>query len=554
MSNINQDLIQVRDIGYYRDRLFKLLLYCLIPTGLIALVPGVFMAIMGGTTTSYLVAGVDILIAVVLFYVVLSKNISIHIKKVFVVSVLYVLAIFLMISIGSFGPGIIYILLLTVLMSLLFTSKIARLSIWFNLAICVGLGLIIEFGLFNSQLIKQYHLADWLAYSSNVMVFSVITYLLINSLIKNLEGRIKELSISEARQLGLVASQTNYVIRTDMNGKYTYVNDKFVRDFGWLENGQGIIGQDAVSSILHYHHQRLFDLVAKCIAHPNEVFQVALDKPKQDGGVITTLWDFICMKGELDAPSEIQCIGIDISKRIKAEQNLELSLKDLYKHNKELQTYAYVISHNLRAPIANVLGLVSLIEVDRDDAQAMNEYIRDLKESALKLDQVVKDLSKGVSIAGHAIESKEDVNLPEIFNLIKEDLTSLIVSTNTNLVLPSERVSLHSNKAYLLIIFNNLIHNAIRYKSEDRQPVVRVTITANSQYVTVAVTDNGIGFDVDKQYDDLFEPYKQLNSTLPGKGLGLFFVKRHIDALGGNILVESTPGAGSTFKVVLPMT
>ena len=551
MSGMRRDTIQVHDIGYYRDRLFNLLLFCMIPTGLIALVPGVFMAIKSGTTTGYLVAGVDVMIAFVLFYVILSKNISIHVKKVFVTSVLYVLAVFLMISLGSFGPGVIYILLLTVLMSLLFTSKTAKLSIWFNLIICVVLGLIIEYKLFNSLLIVQYHLADWIAYSANLMLFSVVTYLLITSLIKNLEGRIKELSISEARQLGLLASQTNYVVRTDTDGKYTYANDKFIRDFGWVDS-KSIIGQDAVSSILPYHHQRLFDIVAKCIAHPNEVFQVSLDKPKQEGGVVTTLWDFICMKGELDALSEIQCIGIDISKRIKAEQNLQLSLEDLYKHNKELQTYAYVISHNLRAPIANILGLVSLVEVDRDDVEAMNEYIKDLKDSATKLDQVVKDLSKGVSIGGQAIVPNEEVNLLEILSSIKEDFDSLIKSTNTKLVLPSRPFTLRSNKAYLHIIFNNLIRNAIQYTSDDRAPLVTVTITTTTQYVTVAVTDNGIGIDVDNRHDDLFEPYKRLNTAIPGKGLGLFFVKRHADALGGTILVESKPGTGSTFKVVLP--
>ncbi|MEJ7557457.1 MAG: PAS domain-containing sensor histidine kinase [Pedobacter sp.] len=549
---MKQDIIQVQDIGFYRDRLFKLLLYCLVPTGLIALVPGLFMAIKAGTTTGYLVAGVDTLIASALFYVIWSKRIKIHVKKIAITGSLYALAIFLMISLGSFGPGIIYILLLTVLMSLLFSSKTAQLSIWFNLIVCVILGIIVEFKLFDSILIKQYHLADWLAYSSNVMLFSVITFLLINHLIKSLEGRIKELSVSESRQLGLLASQTNYVIRTDMSGKYTYANDKFIRDFGWVNDDESIIGHDALGSILDYHHQRLFEMVDRCVAHPNEVFQVSLDKQKQDGGVMTTLWDIICMTDELDAPSEIQCIGIDISKRIQAERKLELSLKDLYTHNKELQTYAYVISHNLRAPIANVLGLVSLIEVDRDDAGAMNEYIRDLKESAFKLDQVVKDLSKGVSIAGHTIGLKEEVNLVEIFNAIKEDLNCLIKTTNTKLVLPTQSIYLRSSKAYLHIIFNNLLHNAIQHHAEDQQPKVTVTISEDAQHVTVAVTDNGIGIDVEKQFDDLFEPYKRLNTTQPGKGLGLFFVKRHTDALGGTIQVESKPGSGSTFKVVLP--
>lgn len=543
---------QAIDITYFRNRIFHLLSLYLIPIGLIALVPGVLVAVKSGTSLGYVVAGCDLLIACILIYVILSKKIKIGLKKATIIGMLYFLSVFLLISLGSFGPGVIFIALVSVLMTLIFNNKIGKLSIWINLTICLFLGIIIELELFDSLLIKQYTLYDWVAYSSNLMVFSVVSYLLINNLIRGLEVKINELDVTKARQYGLLASQTNYVVRTDMSGVYRYVNDAFLRDFGWLYDDNVILGHNSLSSILHYHHQLVTDIVTKCVEEKTKIFQVSLDKPKIDGSVRSTLWDFVCIMDETGMPSEIQCIGIDISERVKAQEQLELSLEDLYKHNKELQTYAYVISHNLRAPIANIAGLVSLIEIECGDEKAMTEYVTALKDSTLSLDQVVKDLSKGVSIGGLGVESfAEDVNLYDVLSSIRADLKGLIASTETELVFPGDYFPLRSYKPYLYIIFYNLICNAIKFKSEQR-PLIRITITLEAQFVAISVTDNGIGIDLVKHYDDLFKPYKRVINTIPGKGLGLFFVKRHVDALKGIILVESELGIGSTFKVLLP--
>jgi PAS domain S-box-containing protein len=542
----------IRDLPYFRNRLFHLLSLYLIPVGLIALIPGVAMAIRSGTSLGYLVAGCDLLIASILICVIITERIKIELKKAIVISTLYFLSVFLMVLLGSFGPGVIFISLVSVLMTLIFSSKVGRLSIWANLLVCIFLGVIIELELFDSLLIVQYAIYDWIAYSSNLMVFSIISYLLINNLIKGLELKIGKLAITKARQKGLLASQTNYVIRTDMSGAYTYVNDSFIRDFGWIYPEDKLLGNNSMLSILDYHHQLVIDTAAKCKELPGTVFQISIDTPKPNGGVRTTLWEFISIRDQSGKPSELQCIGIDISERIRAEQELQLSVEDLYKHNKELQTYAYVISHSLRAPIANILGLVSLMVMEPYDEKATSQYVDALKDSTLSLDQVVKDLSRGVSIGGLGIESfLEDVALQDVFNTIKDELAGLINSTKCELVLPTEAFTVRSYKPYLHVIFYNLISNSITHRSA-KPPSVIVSITLDAQYMVISVVDNGIGIDVLRHYDDLFKPYKRVNNDRPGKGLGLFFAKRHVDALGGIILVESEPGEGAVFKVLLP--
>lgn len=133
---------------------------------------------------------------------------------------------------------------------------------------------------------------------------------------------------NEARLQGIINSQTNYVIRTDLEGKYTYYNEKFYADFGWLCNKETLIGVSGMESIMPYHHQRVSETVYNCIKEPNKVFQVEIDKPFSNESIKTTFWDFICLTDFMGNPAEIQCVGIDITNRVVAEKQLEESLEE----------------------------------------------------------------------------------------------------------------------------------------------------------------------------------------------------------------------------------
>lgn len=139
------------------------------------------------------------------------------------------------------------------------------------------------------------------------------------------ELKLTEMSLreSETRLRSLVESQTNYVLRTDMEGRHTYWNDKFDRDFGWIYESLGLEGADSLKSICPWHHQRTYDTVQVCAQYPGRIEKVELDKPAQNGGIRTTLWEFVCLTDERGTPTEIQCMGIDISDRREVERQLE---------------------------------------------------------------------------------------------------------------------------------------------------------------------------------------------------------------------------------------
>ncbi|MGF1636812.1 MAG: PAS domain S-box protein [Cyclobacteriaceae bacterium] len=134
---------------------------------------------------------------------------------------------------------------------------------------------------------------------------------------------LEELQQNEARNKGILDSQTSYMIRTDLEGNYTYYNNKFFDDFGWLHGGKNLMGKNCMESIMEYHLEKVAATVGKCLENPNKVFQVEIDKPTINGGFCTTIWDFCCLTDLHGIPSEIQCVGIDITARTKAEQSLK---------------------------------------------------------------------------------------------------------------------------------------------------------------------------------------------------------------------------------------
>ncbi|KAB1065236.1 PAS domain S-box protein [Salibacter halophilus] len=134
-----------------------------------------------------------------------------------------------------------------------------------------------------------------------------------------------KLKKSEERYRGFYESQTNYVVRTDLKGDYTYVNKKFISEFGWIYPDNKIIGKPGLSSICEYHHELALETVQKCIKNPGTPIKVELDKPGPNSDIITTLWDFICLTNESGSPTEIQCMGIDITERTQFELALRES-------------------------------------------------------------------------------------------------------------------------------------------------------------------------------------------------------------------------------------
>jgi PAS domain S-box-containing protein len=242
----------------------------------------------------------------------------------------------------------------------------------------------------------------------------------------------------------------------------------------------------------------------------------------------------------------------DVTEQKKAETELRLFTDELFKRNKELQQFGYIISHNLRSPVANILGIANLLEMEKDDPETIAHCARSLTTATTSLDHVIKDLNQILSINDHAAElMKEPVNLNELIGIVIADLRPMIERAGAMIETDLGPVVLNLHKAYLYSIFFNLISNSIKYRSMEA-PRIRITAENTDQNTTIKVSDNGIGIDLVKHKEELFKPYKRFETSVEGKGLGLFLIKSHVDALNGTLTLASEPGKGTTFIFDLP--
>ncbi len=734
---------------------------------------------------------------------------------------------------------------------------------------------------------------------------------------------LEKLSLSEARHRGILKSQTNYLIRVDLEGKYSYVNEKFQSDFSWIFPDKDLIGKSAFSSIKEYHHKKAEEVCKKCYEDPNNVYQVELDKMKHDGGATTTLWDFICLTNSHGEPLEMQAVGIDITDRVKAEQNLketnmryelvskatsdaiydwdfesghiywgeafftlfgysqeeftpsleswqkcihpeeyervisslqaaveglenhweaeyrfmkadgkysnvvekgfilrkengeafrmvgalqdvsekkkleelldeassfarigsfefdfeqdtlywspvtreihevaedfvpnydkgilfykegesrnamseafakafeenipydlelqivtangnerwvrkigrptfvdgkcvringsfqditniknselkalkaseerqlilesigdafftlnkdmkiiywnnkaaellyldtdeavgkplheffpeakgsafdhycqkallenetqsfesdfdrpqtwyeviiypagtglsvylkdvterkefELEILELNKDlkvyteelvsaNKGLEQFSYIVSHNLRSPVANIIGLGELLEQEDYPEEIKKNFLQELLNNVKRLDNVVTDLNDILQVKVEVDARREDILLEELVNSIKSSIGNLIAKEEVEIITNFEISRLHTVQSYLYSIFYNLISNSIKYRRPDVLPIIKIESKLDKGNINITFEDNGLGFDMSKKNQQVFGLYKRFHDHVEGKGMGLFLVKTQAELLGGKIYVESEVNRGTKFTLV----
>lgn len=236
---------------------------------------------------------------------------------------------------------------------------------------------------------------------------------------------------------------------------------------------------------------------------------------------------------------------------IEKNQDLSDTNAELIKHNNELRQFSYTISHNLRGPIASLLGLINLLRPQALSDDSL-EIIDHIKMSSLRLDAIIKDLNKIIDIRHDIFHIRQKVNLNteinEVVAILKREIDQYQVSIIRNL---SNCPALYSVKPMVHSILYNLISNAIKYKSTERSPVIEINVSEDSTYYKIEIRDNGLGIDIERNHENLFKLYKRFHTHTEGKGLGLYLVKLQAESLGGLVTVKSELNKYTQFTVLL---
>ncbi|MDI6050990.1 PAS domain-containing protein [Flavobacterium sp. XS2P24] len=240
----------------------------------------------------------------------------------------------------------------------------------------------------------------------------------------------------------------------------------------------------------------------------------------------------------------------DITDEKKQEKEKEQLIRELTQNNKDLKQFSYITSHNLRAPLSNLTGLLNLLEDIPVENQELKEILNGFNKSTHLLNDTINDLVKVIIIKDNPSIQKEVVLIKEIFENVFSQLNFQIELYKPIIKLNFEKVSIiNINKAYIESILLNLLTNAIKYKSENRKLKITITTREINDTVVLIFTDNGIGIDLERNRDKVFGLYQRFHNYPDSKGLGLYLVKSQVETMGGTIEIESEVNKGTTFTL-----
>lgn len=242
----------------------------------------------------------------------------------------------------------------------------------------------------------------------------------------------------------------------------------------------------------------------------------------------------------------------DITENKKNEENILKINSELLAQNDRLDKFVYIISHNIRGPIATLLGLINMLSYEKWPPKTQ-EIIDNMQTMIKKLDGVIIDLNKILSLKNNLSMAKEKIELSQLINDIFQMLKEEIQFSKVKIDLEIEQNDLVTVKSYVHSIVLNLITNSIKYRNVERPLQITIGSKKLKNEVLIYVSDNGLGIDLEKDADKLFGLYKRFHFHVEGKGIGLHLVKTQTEALGGKIEVESKIDVGTTFKIFLPI-
>jgi len=357
----------------------------------------------------------------------------------------------------------------------------------------------------------------------------------------------------QIERLALVARNTdNGVIITDAQGRIDWVNESFTKHTGYSlaevagqTPGAVLQGPETDPATVEHIRGRM---------KQRRPFSATLLNYKKSGKKVWFSMDITPVHDESGQLTQFIALLQNITYRKEIEASQAKMTQDLYRQNRDLQQFTYVVSHNLRGPLSNALGLASLLAKTNKQSKSFDNTLGLLSQSVMQVDTVLQDLNTVLSI-----RDQQDVQVPELVPLADvcqqamHDLRDALYQCGGQVHLTvAEGLRISGNRAYLYSIFYNLLSNSIKYRSPHRVLDVVIHCAAEGAGgASISFADNGSGFDNYKAGSEVFQLYKRFHTNQRGRGIGLFLVKTHVEAMGGKIEVTSAVDAGTSFLIHL---
>lgn len=243
-------------------------------------------------------------------------------------------------------------------------------------------------------------------------------------------------------------------------------------------------------------------------------------------------------------------------------QDLEDSRKELREKNEglvatnlKLDSFVYASSHDLKSPINNIEGLLHLMSrpnKNTDEASDRDRVlIEKMQQSTDSLKNTIADIENLMKVDRSSGDDIQDIAVKPLLDQILSENEMSFDLKNTSIEHQFDVPEIHYSRMQLKSILYNLVSNAVKYASPDRSPKIKISTFQKDGQTALQVEDNGMGIDLDKHGEKLFQMFKRFHADKPGSGLGLYAVKQIVEKNSGSIDVESKPNEGTTFTVFL---
>lgn len=355
-----------------------------------------------------------------------------------------------------------------------------------------------------------------------------------------------QLEQNEKRFRALIENSTDGLAVLTKEGEITEMSQPAVNILGYPSNTP--LGINTKDFVHPDDIKRVVQAFAVIINERNKV-QSAQFRIRQPNG--NYIWLDTSFHNLLHEPA-VNAVVLnfrDITNRKKNEEERKILINELTASNADLKQYTYIASHNLRAPLTNLISIINLLDwqtLTEENAMLLNAF----KDSTYQLNETLNDLIEVILIKKSGNLVVKEIQFEQLYHKVYQNLYTLIKESSATIEADfSGAAGVCFDTVYLENIFVNLITNAIKYASPQRPLHLKIYSRDEVDTIQLVFEDNGIGIDMDIAKDKIFGLYQRFHDNPDSKGIGLYLVRSQLTVLGGSIVMESAEDAGTTFTL-----
>jgi PAS domain S-box-containing protein len=366
---------------------------------------------------------------------------------------------------------------------------------------------------------------------------------------KNLMQIAADLEISRERFALAVQGSNAGIYEWNIAKGTTYVSKTWKHLLGYSDSDPDVVPVEKFSEILHPEDFKKMHGIVETHMKTLMPYQNEL-RMKTKQGVYRWYLD----SGSFKADKNHQVttlVGsiVDIDDRKRAEEEILSKNIQLAKTNEELDRFVYSASHDMRAPLSSLLGLINISE-KTNDINELHSYLQMMKGRIRTMEGFIREVTD-YSRNTRLDLTQEKTDLDELIRGVAQNLADISGRVRIEINLP-ENIVVLTDPSRLKVILNNLLSNAYKYHRLDQpDPYIAFSAQKNNDSIVIKISDNGSGIEADYHHK-IFDMFFRASTKSEGSGLGLYIVKETLQKMGGTIWVESVPGEGSVFTVAIP--